>query len=510
MSDFDDAPRPVELLRDGRGVYGIGVSDEFDLEAKAWSCGVEPSPFSPFELSFERPTTLILRPDRFVPLPRYGGDRAVLQKITGGFRRGPFMCTREESLRRFIHHEALNRAGLPWPPPQDSPSGFAQWWSTDKKQQARNRGVYHGLRLLSLHVINDLIGTALEEAADIDAVKAARRFHFSDREKIYRASARSRRALQLTDTFPVLAAVLYADHSPRRTSSGGARIDFNKWESERADEDARRKCATDLVERGARLRDVAGAMGIPMALRRIRPGVAHLWVTDLYRHPELLDFIPSTTPRQRIWLPVVAWAIHKGGAEFGEWAARHVPEIRGRTHVEVGAFIADILDWARPDKDGNKFITRPFTPSMSLKTVTALSAEWHEAVANNLEGPNAAFPAPWYPAARLGDYEIVPIEDAATLYREGAAMHHCIGTYAARIKADQFCAYSVRRNGERVASLALGRFEGRVHLEEIRGACNTQPEKLVLAAVRRWLNASREANQIDSEANKIDSKAVAA
>ena len=33
---------PVELLRDRRGVYGIGVSDLFDHEAAAWPCGIEP------------------------------------------------------------------------------------------------------------------------------------------------------------------------------------------------------------------------------------------------------------------------------------------------------------------------------------------------------------------------------------------------------------------------------------------------------------------------------------
>jgi hypothetical protein len=55
----DSAPQPVELLRDQRGVYGIGVSDLFDFEAVAWSCGVEPEPYT-----FERaPRALILRPD---------------------------------------------------------------------------------------------------------------------------------------------------------------------------------------------------------------------------------------------------------------------------------------------------------------------------------------------------------------------------------------------------------------------------------------------------------------
>jgi hypothetical protein len=196
-ADIPSRAMPVELLRDRRGIYGIGVSDLFeDYQALAWRCGIEPP---------SHPGALFLRPDRLDDT-RPGG--AVLQRIAGGFRHGIFSRTTEEQLRQFIHHEALRRAGLSWPPrpgPHDPP-----WWSADKKQQARNRGVYHGLRLLSLHVINHLIGKALEEAADAGAVKAARRFSFRHREAIYRAGALSRRALQLIDIFPVLALKIYA------------------------------------------------------------------------------------------------------------------------------------------------------------------------------------------------------------------------------------------------------------------------------------------------------------
>ena len=105
----DNDAMPVELLRDGRGIYGVGVSDLSDYEAVAWLCGVEPEPYT-----FQRPpSALILRPDWFMDTKPHG---AVLQKIGGGFRRGPFMRASEEKLRQFIHHEALNRAGLPWPP----------------------------------------------------------------------------------------------------------------------------------------------------------------------------------------------------------------------------------------------------------------------------------------------------------------------------------------------------------------------------------------------------------
>ena len=32
---------PVELLRDARDIYGIGVTEPLDLEALAWSCGID-------------------------------------------------------------------------------------------------------------------------------------------------------------------------------------------------------------------------------------------------------------------------------------------------------------------------------------------------------------------------------------------------------------------------------------------------------------------------------------
>jgi len=245
-------------------------------------------------------------------------------------------------------------------------------------------------------------------------------------------------------------------------------------------------------------------MNIPMALRHIKPGVAHLASSVICTQPGLLHFIPDTVPGARIWLLVVAWAHERVSAEFAEWVARHAPQIPGSLD-HVGGVLGNIADWARagmpPEEDpilelcrplrGREFVVRPFTPSMSLKTATALSGDWHEAVANNLDGPNFAFPDPWFPAARLGDYEILPIEDAASLYREGTAMHHCVGTYGDEVRCGECYVYSIRRNGERVATVALYRDNGRTYLDQIRGRCNTEPPKAMVATVVRWLPAQR-------------------
>jgi PcfJ-like protein len=429
---------------------------------------------------YEHPQgALILRPDRFVDTePR----NAVLQRITGGFRRSIFRHSIEEELRRFIHHEALRRAGLPWPPqpqPDDPP-----WWSKDERQQARNRGIYHGLRVSSLKTINHLIGHALEEAADADAIKAARRFAFRHRENIYRASARSRRALQLTSTFPVLALMIYSDSCPEHQS------ELNNFA-------ARKKAAADLVERGARLRDVAAAMGIPMAMRCIKPGAVHLTPYVFREHSELLRLMPEALPRSRICLRVVGWAHHKAGADFARWAARTVPHIPGGLE-QIGSFLSDISDWVRAgtgsgetgeEITGRQFVMRPFTPSMSLKTVTKLSADWHEAVASHMDGPQFAFPTPWYPAGKVGNYEILPIDHSAALYREGATMHHCVGTYANEVKQGYIYIYSVRCEGKRLATLELVRNDRSASLMQIRGPCNAQPPKEITSTVQRWLRA---------------------
>jgi hypothetical protein len=246
----------VDLLRDGRGVYGIGVIDHCEL---AIACGRDLEIWQP-------PPALILRPDMLaVPERPY---KAALQKITGGFRDGMFSHCVEEHLRKLIHYRMLHTTGLPWPP--DGPP--VRYWSTDAKQQARNPQIYHGLRRGSLAIINKLIGAATEAAAEPDALKVARRFPFDDRYRVYCAAARSTRARQLCETFPALACEIYCDGRVVGLKPDEDEDHVRSFENFEAHEEARarqRAEAIKLGERGARLRDIAALMGLPMALRRV-------------------------------------------------------------------------------------------------------------------------------------------------------------------------------------------------------------------------------------------------
>jgi hypothetical protein len=140
------------------------------------------------------------------------------------------------------------------------------------------------------------------------------------------------------------------------------------------------------------------------------------------------------------------------------------------------------------DLNGREFVTRRFISSMSLKTVSTLSHAWHEAVAAGMSGPEFTFPAPWFPAAQVGDVEILPITDSAELYREGARMHHCVGTYGREVMCGSVYVYSIRVAGERTATLALGRAGKEAVCIQLRGPCNAPAPKQIANAVQRWLH----------------------
>src|SRR5262249_804977 len=269
------------------------------------------------------------------------------------------------------------------------------------------------------------------------------------RELIYRAGAKSLRAMQLAQAFPVLSLAVYGNTAAHWVCEPDRYSDID-------DVRAKEKAASDLVERGARLREVAAVMQIPMALRRIKPGAAHLAVAC--HNPEwVISSMPDSMPRMRTWLRAVYHAHCRAGPDFAEWTAGHALQIPVESENEIHSFVEDLADWVRAShgNDGHQLVVRPFRPTMSLRTVTNQTGEWQKAVASNLTGPQHTFPAPWFPAAMVNGVEVIPIENNADLYREGASMHHCVGTYAEEVRAGRYCVYSICRSGERLATAGL-------------------------------------------------------
>jgi hypothetical protein len=347
-------------------------------------------------------------------------------------------------------------------------------------------------------------------AADTDpvALKLARRFHTDYRYHVYCAAVNSTRAAQLAETFPLLMYEIYCIYVGNPL----------------------RKKAARMVEAGAPLKRVAEFMRIPMVLRRVPPGAVLStdiisWICE--RNPRLFEaYMPKTLPQARLWLRAIEIAhpsLDDDGygwyheyqdedglcqetveveddicQEFVEWTARHCLEIPGNRDV-VLATLNDIADWAYAEETRlglpwNHDSVRMLCPSMSVQTVMQLSDEWHEKVANARDGADYQFPPPWCAAGQVGDYEIVPITSNRDLYREGRALHHCVATYAGRVSSGGSYFYSVRKQGERVATVELYRSfdsDKRLAVRQMRGPCNAAVSKDVARAVRAWLKESQ-------------------
>jgi PcfJ-like protein len=305
-------------------------------------------------------------------------------------------------------------------------------------------------------------------AADPVALKMARRFHPVVRENIYRASAISSRALQLIDVFPVLGIYIYSP--PPKDSAWDKSPD-----------------AIKMVERGVRLNQIAAFMDILMWGRRLKPAEAHLFG----RMPggDLHWYLPDKTWEQRIWLRAFMSLQSKSvDPEFAYWLARNVLKMGNRIRPVLDK-LSDTYDWTdEARREEPRCITRLFSSDMSWETVRRETEKWHEALATTkLRASNYKIPVPWFPAAEVNGYEIVPLDSSDELWKEGAAMHNCVGTYDRRMAAGECYVYSVRQGGTRIVTVELVRDDGKVKPGQMKAACNKPAPKEVAAVVRMWL-----------------------
>jgi hypothetical protein len=371
-------PLRVELLKDYRGIYGVGIVGGEEYEQ----------------------LRLITRPDRLIDP---GWNYYALQPVPR-----PLFCrTIEGKLVDRLHRSMAARHGQ-----IEREHGTWRSWSKAPDPKLAQQ-VYHGLKIKSLKIVNSLIRQALE-VADQRALKATRRFPIRYRVQLYRSFCKhGERAIQLGGSFPLLTVMLFTDA-------------WSPWDDNerRKFEEAQRE-NIDLVLRGAKLKLISDYIGLPYALRRVTPR-ATKYVRSIKSDDEIAKYIPLATRSQRVFFYATRIAREQRDPGFMLWAARQsakMTKMREFTDIEdIGDWVRACgpkippPDWMEPFERGDRraeFITRRFSPDMSLRTVRKLCQEWHEAIANNMtEGELVKFPAPWIEGADLNGHRVVPINDS--------------------------------------------------------------------------------------------------
>ncbi|MBU9199844.1 PcfJ domain-containing protein [Burkholderia multivorans] len=111
---------------------------------------------------------------------------------------------------------------------------------------------------------------------------------------------------------------------------------------------------------------------------------------------------------------------------------------------------------------------------------------------------------PYVQQIQMGELEAVSLNTSDDLWEEGAVMVHCVGTYDEPCFRNQSRIYSIRRNGERVATLEIRQTSRKLAIGQLYGPGNSHvKDKDVNLLAKRVLAACNKAELPSPSENKV-------
>lgn len=94
----------------------------------------------------------------------------------------------------------------------------------------------------------------------------------------------------------------------------------------------------------------------------------------------------------------------------------------------------------------------------------------------------------WFKTRKACGYRFTPLLTADELREEGDRMHNCVATYMEKVAAGHCLIYSIRRGGQRMATMEIAPREGTPVITQLLAASNTTAGEEVWNAARAWLS----------------------
>lgn len=214
--------------------------------------------------------------------------------------------------------------------------------------------------------------------------------------------------------------------------------------------------ARALVIEGRPLAQVCAALDLPWWLRRARPETFKARPPKLPDTPALRRAIGPFVPTGATgfdcdaddparWLDIVVCAFETADEEIGAWAAR----CAAQTPEQIWDHDMRLtLLWAWFARRSGAW-----APRIGWSHARELAGAWRTRMEFDIFGG----PAAW--ALAGGEFEgfmFTPLTTREDIAEEGAAMGHCVASYARMVAIRECALWSLRRDGERVATLEVG------------------------------------------------------
>lgn len=255
---------------------------------------------------------------------------------------------------------------------------------------------------------------------------------------------------------------------------------------------ARSARAAAIVREGGSLKAAALAAEMPLWVRRLPPEAFGAASPDLPGGAIFSIRVANVLPRSRsvaaAWLAAVAEAARWGDDGAALWAARECAAPEGLTAEE--ARLVALHSWfaRRPATRGGALAGGRWSSMIGREAALERSRRWLERIDGFL-ALGAERAAPWLDGGVADGFEFVAVADEGALDEEATAMRNCVRDYAWAIARDCERVFSVRRGGERVATLSVYFPEDAPfpQFEQLKGPENAPAPPEVWFAARSWL-----------------------
>jgi len=257
--------------------------------------------------------------------------------------------------------------------------------------------------------------------------------------------------------------------------------------------DAARLCARVIA--GDPLAELAAAADVPLWLRRLPPEsfvrpIVTLPDGDRFRRL-IANHLPRSPKLAAVWLQAVCAAAHWGHERLAVWIARELVREAKRVKLERLRLIS-LLAWfsMRPGTIGHGLIDHIWRSDMSFATAQTAADAWRMTLALQLNLGSEPIADMWAQPGSIAGYEFRPLRSIGDIREEARAMRNCLCTYGYNLAHNRSRLWSVRKDGERVATLKIARtsYDPLPVIRELEAAGNTDAPPQVWLAAREWLH----------------------
>jgi hypothetical protein len=137
-------------------------------------------------------------------------------------------------------------------------------------------------------------------------------------------------------------------------------------------------------------------------------------------------------------------------------------------------------------------MVKTFHPDVTVQGAITQAGLWLAELEPDLFLGDEALADTWYETEMVQGYEFVPIRSAVEVREEAHVMRNCVKTYGYGLAAENLRLFSIRKDGQRVATAGLSNYFEDTPLPvmtQLKAKENLPVSDDVALAVQRWLHS---------------------